>query len=464
MSFTIAIIGRPNVGKSTLFNRLVGQKLALVDDQPGVTRDRREGAGKLGDLEFTLIDTAGLDEGPKGSLTARMQEQTEAAIAAADALMFVIDARMGLTPNDRSFADFARRANKPVVLVANKSEGKHGEAGAMESYALGLGDPVPISAEHGEGLSDLYDALRVLMPEPVEDDEEDDPHSFENVDGEDESLSTRPIRVAVLGRPNAGKSTLINRLLGEERLLTSPEAGTTRDSIAVDVTWKGREFRVFDTAGLRRRSRIEDKLEKLSVSDALRAVRFAEVVVLMMDAQNRFEEQDLRLADLIEREGRAIVIAVNKWDLMERAPNQIAKLREDADHWLPQLKGMPVVAVSGMMGEGIDRLMSAIEEAYAVWNRRTSTAQLNRWFEQAVQNNPPPAVSGRRLKLNYITQSKARPPSFVVFCSRADAVPESYLRYLVNSMRSTFDLPGTPMRITLREKENPFAHKRKRKS
>lgn len=465
MSFTIAIIGRPNVGKSTLFNRLVGQKLALVDDQPGVTRDRREGAGKLGDLEFTLIDTAGLDEGPKGSLTARMQEQTEAAIASADALLFVIDARMGLTPNDRAFADFARRANKPVVLVANKSEGKHGEAGAMESYALGLGDPVPISAEHGEGLSDLYDALRVLMPEPPEDDaDEDDPHAFENVDGEDESLSTRPIRVAVLGRPNAGKSTMINRLLGEERLLTSPEAGTTRDSIAVDVTWKGREFRVFDTAGLRRRSRIEDKLEKLSVSDALRAVRFAEVVVLMMDAQSRFEEQDLRLADLIEREGRAIVIAVNKWDLMERAPNQIARLREDADHWLPQMRGVPVVAVSGMMGEGIDRLMSAIEDAYAVWNRRTSTAQLNRWFEQAVQTNPPPAVSGRRLKLNYITQSKARPPSFVVFCSRADAVPESYLRYLINSMRVAFDLPGTPMRITLREKDNPFAHKRKRKS
>ncbi|MGL4264258.1 MAG: ribosome biogenesis GTPase Der, partial [Afipia sp.] len=406
MSFTIAIIGRPNVGKSTLFNRLVGQKLALVDDQPGVTRDRREGDGRLGDLEFTLIDTAGLDEGPKGSLTARMQEQTEAAIAAADALMFVIDARAGLTPNDRAFADFARRANKPVVLVANKSEGKHGEAGAMESYALGLGDPIPISAEHGEGLSDLYDALRVLMPEPVErDDEDDDPDSFENVDGEDESLSTRPIRVAVLGRPNAGKSTLINHLLGEERLLTSPEAGTTRDSIAVDVTWKGREFRVFDTAGLRRRSRIEDKLEKLSVSDALRAVRFAEVVVLMMDAQNKFEEQDLRLADLIEREGRALVIAVNKWDLMERAPNQIARLREDADHWLPQVKGMPVVAVSGMMGEGIDRLMSAIEDAYGVWNRRIPTASLNRWFEQAIQTNPPPAVSGRRLKLNYITQA-----------------------------------------------------------
>ena len=465
MSFAIAIIGRPNVGKSTLFNRLVGQKLALVDDQPGVTRDRREGDGRLGDLEFTLIDTAGLDEGPKGSLTARMQEQTEAAIAAADALMFVIDARAGLTPTDRAFADFARRANKPVVLVANKSEGKHGEAGAMESYALGLGDPIPISAEHGEGLSDLYDALRVLMPEPVErDDEEDDPESFENVDGEDENLSTRPIRVAVLGRPNAGKSTLINRLLGEERLLTSPEAGTTRDSIAVDVMWKGREFRVFDTAGLRRRSRIEDKLEKLSVSDALRAVRFAEVVVLMMDAQKKFEEQDLRLADLIEREGRAIVIAVNKWDLMERAPSQIARLREDADHLLPQVKGMPVVAVSGMMGEGIDRLMSAIEDAYGVWNRRISTASLNRWFEQAVQNNPPPAVSGRRLKLNYITQAKARPPSFVLFCSRADAIPRSYLRYLINSLRETFDLPGTPIRITLREKANPFAHKRKRPS
>ncbi len=464
MSFTIAIIGRPNVGKSTLFNRLVGQKLALVDDQPGVTRDRREGDGRLGDLEFTLIDTAGLDEGPKGSLTARMQEQTEAAIAAADALMFVIDARAGLTPTDRAFADFARRANKPVALVANKSEGKHGEAGAMESYALGLGDPIPISAEHGEGLSDLYDALRVLMPEPVERDDEDDPEAFENVDGEDENLSTRPIRVAVLGRPNAGKSTLINRLLGEERLLTSPEAGTTRDSIAVDVMWKGREFRVFDTAGLRRRSRIEDKLEKLSVSDALRAVRFAEVVVLMMDAQNKFEEQDLRLADLIEREGRSIVIAVNKWDLMDRAPNQIARLREDADHLLPQVKGMPVVAVSGMMGEGIDRLMSAIEDAYGVWNRRISTASLNRWFEQAVQNNPPPAVSGRRLKLNYITQAKARPPSFVMFCSRADAIPESYLRYLMNSMRGAFDLPGTPIRITLREKDNPFAHKAKRKS
>ncbi|GAA3854450.1 ribosome biogenesis GTPase Der [[Pseudomonas] carboxydohydrogena] len=458
MSFTIAIIGRPNVGKSTLFNRLVGQKLALVDDQPGVTRDRREGLGRLGDLEFTIIDTAGLDSGPRGSLTARMQEQTETAIAAADALMFVIDARAGLTPNDRAFADFARRANKPALLLANKSEGKQGEAGIAESYALGLGDPIGISAEHGEGMGDLYDALRELMPEPIEDEDEGD------ADEDNADDPTRPIRVAVLGRPNAGKSTLINHLLGEERLLTSPEAGTTRDSIAVDVEWKGRRLRVFDTAGLRRRSRIDDKLEKLSVSDALRAVRFAEVVVLVMDAQNRFEEQDLRLADLVEREGRALVLAVNKWDLVERAPSAIGKLRETADHLLPQVRGAPVVAISGLMGEGIDRLIGAIEKAYATWNKRIPTSALNRWFEQATRNNPPPAVSGRRLKLNYVTQTKARPPSFVVFCSRADAVPQSYLRYLTNTLREAFDLPGTPVRITLREKANPFAHKAKRKS
>jgi GTP-binding protein len=454
MPFTIAIIGRPNVGKSTLFNRLVGQKLALVDDMPGVTRDRREGEARLYDLEFTIIDTAGLDEGPKGSLTARMQEQTETAIALADALFFVIDARIGLTPADRAFADFARRANKPVLLLANKSEGKHGELGAMESYALGLGDPIQVSAEHGEGMGELYDALSQLVP-PAEDEDEEHEET-------DEERATRPIRVAIVGRPNAGKSTLINHLLGEERLLTSPEAGTTRDSIAVEIEWKGRGFRVFDTAGLRRRSRIDEKLEKLSVADALRAVRFAEVVVLMMDAQNRFEEQDLRIADLIEREGRALVIAVNKWDLMEAQPGQISMLRRDADHWLPQVAGAPIVAVSGLMGEGIDRLMQAIVGSYAVWNRRVPTAALNRWFEQAIANNPPPAVSGRRLKLNYITQTKARPPSFVLFCSRADAIPQSYLRYLTNSMRETFELPGTPVRITLREKANPFAHKRKR--
>ncbi|WP_298363901.1 ribosome biogenesis GTPase Der [uncultured Bradyrhizobium sp.] len=460
MSFTIAIIGRPNVGKSTLFNRLVGQKLALVDDEPGVTRDRREGQARLYDLDFTIIDTAGLDEGAKGSLTARMQEQTETAIELADALMFVIDARVGLTPTDRAFADFARKANKPVVLVANKAEGKHGEIGAMESYALGLGDPVQISAEHGEGMGDLHEALSALVPATSEEDDEVE----DDEDISEEEAAQRPIRVAIVGRPNAGKSTLINHLLGEERLLTSPEAGTTRDSIAVEITWQGRQFRVFDTAGLRRRSRIEEKLEKLSVADALRAVRFAEVVVMMMDSQNKFEEQDLRIADLIEREGRAIVLAVNKWDLVERKPNQISQLRTDADHWLPQVKGAPIVAVSGLMGEGIDRLMMAIQEAYAVWNRRLPTAALNRWFEQAIQASPPPAVSGRRLKLNYITQVKARPPSFVLFCSRADAIPRSYLRYLTNSLRETFDLPGTPIRITLREKANPFAYKRKRPS
>jgi len=457
MSFTIAIIGRPNVGKSTLFNRLVGQKLALVDDEPGVTRDRREGEAKLGDLEFTVIDTAGLDEGARGSLTARMQEQTETAIKLADALMFVVDARAGLTPTDRAFADFARRADKPVLLLANKSEGRQGDAGAMEAYALGLGDPIQVSAEHGEGMGDLYDALRALMPEPPEEDEAPE-------DDAEEDSETRPIRVAIVGRPNAGKSTLINHLVGEERLLTSPEAGTTRDSIAVEIHWKGRDFRVFDTAGLRRRSRIEEKLEKLSVADALRAVRFAEVVVMMMDAQNRFEEQDLRISDLVEREGRALVIAVNKWDLMTGKPGQISALRADADHWLPQVAGVPVVAVSGLMGEGIDRLMQAIIDAYAIWNRRVPTSALNRWFEQAIAANPPPAVSGRRLKLNYITQTKARPPSFVLFCSRADAIPQSYLRYLTNSLREAFDLPGTPVRITLREKANPFAHKRKRLS
>src|SRR6201985_737446 len=356
MSFTIAIIGRPNVGKSTLFNRLVGQKLALGDDEPGVTRDRREGEARLGDLEFTIIDTAGLDEGAKGSLTARMQEQTETAIKLADALMFVVDARAGLTPTDRAFADFARRADKPVLLVANKSEGKHGDAGAMEAYALGLGDPIQISAEHGVGMGELYDALRALMGEPPEEEEAAD-------DEEEEDSATRPIRVAIVGRPNAGKSTLINHLVGEGRLLTSSEAGTTRDSIAVEIDWQGRGFRVFDTAGLRRRSRIEEKLEKLSVADALRAVRFAEVVVLMMDAQNRCEEQDLRIADLIEREGRAIVLAVNKWDLMERQPNQISALRTDVDHWLPQVKGAPIVAGSRLMGEGLDRLMIASDDA-----------------------------------------------------------------------------------------------------
>jgi GTP-binding protein len=454
MAFTIALIGRPNVGKSTLFNRLVGRKLALVDDAPGVTRDRREGRARLGDLDFTVIDTAGLDQGAKGSLTARMREQTEMAISGADALVFMVDARAGLIPQDRVFADLVRKSGKPIVVVANKGEGRQGEAGAAEAFALGLGEPVLMSAEHGDGIGDLYHALRALAPaiDEIDADDED----------EAEAAAPHPIRVAVVGRPNAGKSTLINRLLGQERLLTSPEAGTTRDAIAVDIDFQGNHFRLFDTAGLRRRSRIEEKLEKLSVADALRAIRFAEVVVVLMDAQKKFEEQDLRIVDLVEREGRALVLAISKWDLAERKAGAITSFRQEADHLLPQVRGAPLVAVSGYTGDGVDRLMQAVQEAYEVWNRRVSTSALNRWFEQAIATNPPPAVSGRRLKLNYVTQPKARPPSFVIFCSRADAVPESYKRYLVNSLREEFDLPGVPVRITLREKSNPFAHKRKK--
>ncbi len=453
MSFTLAIVGRPNVGKSTLFNRLVGKRLARVDDRPGVTRDRREGDARLGDLAFRIVDTAGFDEAAPDSLTGRMMAQTSVAIEGADAILFLIDVRTGLTPIDRAFADLVRRSGKPVIVVANKSEGRAG-AGAAEAYALGLGDPIPISAEHGEGLSDLYDAIREALPDqtavPAPDDE----------DESEENIANRPIRVAVVGRPNAGKSTLINRLLGEERLLTGPEAGITRDAIAVELTWKGRAFRLYDTAGMRRRARIEEKLEKLSVADALNAIRFAEVVVVLMDAGRPFEEQDLRIADLVQREGRALVIGMNKWDLMEKG--RASKLRQEADHWLPQVKGVPIAAVSGLTGDGLDRLMQAVVDSYAVWNRRVATNPLNRWFTEAVASHPPPAVSGRRLKMNYITQVKARPPSFVLFCSRADAIPESYLRYLVHGLRDAFDLPGTPIRITLREKENPFAGRKKR--
>jgi GTPase len=461
MSFTVAIVGRPNVGKSTLFNRLVGKRLALVDDLPGVTRDRREGRARLGDLAFTAIDTAGLAEAAPESLTGRMQEQTEAAISTADAVLFLIDARAGTTPADRAFADLVRKSGKPAILIANKSEGSAGEAGVLEAYELGLGEPIAISAEHGEGLADLYAGLRAALPDataPAAEAERRDAGS----DIEQNTAERRPIRIAVVGRPNCGKSTLVNRLLGEERLLTGPEAGITRDAIAVDLTWQDRPFRVHDTAGLRRRARVEEKLEKLSVADALNAVRFAEVVVLLMDAQKPFEEQDLRIADLIEREGRALVIAMNKWDLIEPRPSTIKKLREETDHWLPQVKGVPVVAVSGLTGAGLDRLMQAVVDAHTLWNRRVGTSALNRWIAEAVASHPPPAVSGRRIRLDYITQPKSRPPTFVLFTSRADALPDAYRRYLVNSLRETFDLAGTPIRLTLREKKNPYAKRGKR--
>jgi GTP-binding protein len=462
MRFSVAIVGRANVGKSTLFNRLIGKRRALVDDQPGVTRDRRMGEAKLGDLEFTAIDTAGIEEAAADTLTARMRAQTETAIADADAVFFVIDARAGIMPSDRVIAQLVRRSGKPAILIANKNEGLQGKAGVYEAYALGLGDPVSLSAEHADGFADLYDALCTALPQQTAKAEVDEPDP-DAEEGAEAAESARPIRVAVVGRPNAGKSTLVNRLLGEERLLTGPEAGITRDAIGVELHWQGQEFLMYDTAGLRRRSRIDDKVEKLSAADALEAIRFADVVIVLMDAELAFEEQDLRIADLVEREGRALVIGINKWDIKEREGGSIGRMRAEAERKLQQVKGVPVVAVSGITGDGVDRLMRAVVEAHGVWNRRVSTNPLNRWLEGAIQAHPPPAVSGRRLKLNYITQTKARPPTFVLFCTRADAVPDAYLRYLSNGLRETFDLPGVPIRITLREKANPFAGRAKKK-
>ena len=454
MSFTIAIVGRPNVGKSTLFNRLVGRRLALVDDLPGVTRDRREGDARLGDLEFKAIDTAGLEDAERESLSARMQAQTAAAVTQADAVLFVVDARASVTPSDRAFADVVRKSGKPAIVVANKSEGRAGAEGAFDAYTLGLGDPVPVSAEHGEGLADLYDALRAALPEATAEPEDED--AIVAARGE------QPIRIAIVGRPNTGKSTLINHLLGEERLLTGPEAGITRDAIAVDLTWNGKPFRIHDTAGLRRRSRIDEKLEKLSVADTLNAIRFAEVVIVLIDAQAPFEEQDTRIADLVEREGRAIVVAINKWDTVEAEPGALSRLRASVDRMLPQIKGVPVAVLSAKTGDGLDKLMAAVMKSYAVWNRRLPTAALNRFLQDAISTNPPPAISGRRFRLDYITQPKSRPPTFVLFCARAEALPETYRRYLINGLRENFDLPGTPIRLALRAKANPYAKKRRR--
>ncbi len=447
MTPLVAIVGRPNVGKSTLFNRLVGKKLALVDDRPGVTRDRREGEATLGDLSFRVVDTAGLEEASDESLLGRMRAQTEAAIADADVILFVIDARAGILPADRPFAELVRRSGRPVILVANKAEGGAGMAGAYEAFSLGLGEPIPLSAEHGEGMADLFEALMPHFPDPDE-------------EVEDENDPSKPLQVAIVGRPNAGKSTLINRMLGEERLLTGPEAGITRDSISIDWDWRGRAIKLFDTAGLRKRARVEDKLEKLSVADALRAVRFAEIVIILLDATIPFEKQDLSIVDLVEQEGRALVIGVNKWDLVADQPGLLKELREKAARLLPQVRGAPVVPLSGLSGQGIDPLMRAVVEVYDTWNRRISTAKLNQWLADAISANPPPAVSGRRIKIRYMTQVKARPPHFAVFGNQLDALPKSYSRYLVNNLREAFELPGVPIRLSLRTGKNPFDKER----
>ena len=475
MTFTVAIIGRPNVGKSTLFNRLVGKKLALVDDTPGVTRDRRPGDAKLVDLKFRIIDTAGLEESSPDSLQGRMWAQTEAAIDEADLSLFVVDAKAGLTPADQTLGEMLRRRGKPVVVVANKSEARGSEGGFYDAFTLGLGEPCPISAEHGQGMLDLRDAIVAALGEerafpPAEDVAETNvdirPVAGEGTEDEEVEPAyddTKPLRVAIVGRPNAVKSTLINRFLGEDRLLTGPEAGITRDSISVEWDWRGRTIKMFDTAGMRRKAKVQEKLEKLSVADALRAIRFAETVVIVFDATVPFEKQDLQIVDLVLREGRAAVLAFNKWDLVENWQALLVDLREKTERLLPQARGIRAVPISGHTGYGLDRLMQAIIETDKVWNRRISTARLNRWLETQQVQHPPPAVSGRRLKLKYMTQVKARPPGFMISCTRPEAVPESYTRYLINGLRNDFDLPGVPIRVHFRASENPFESKARKR-
>ncbi|MBO0346157.1 ribosome biogenesis GTPase Der [Roseibium limicola] len=476
MGAKVAIIGRPNVGKSTLFNRLVGKRLALVDDTPGVTRDRRPGEARLGDLKFTIVDTAGLEDADDASLEGRMRRQTEEAIAEADVVLFVIDARAGVTPLDAHFASVARKTTTPVVLLANKAEGRAGMPGLYESYSLGLGDPIAFSAEHGEGLADLYDALKPHV-DRVSDEEElelakaDEARTGIELDEDGELLEEeepvgtkeRPLRVAIVGRPNAGKSTLINTLLGEDRMLTGPEAGITRDSISVDWQWREHHIKLFDTAGIRRKARVQEKLEKLSVADALRAIKFAEVVIITLDALVSFEKQDLQIIDLIGREGRALVIAVNKWDLVEDREAAWAKIRDANERYFNQVRGVQICTLSGIQGQGIDRMMESVFTAYEAWNSRVSTSRLNRWLERATASHAPPAVAGRRVRLRYMTQPKTRPPHFIAFCSRPEQLPESYTRYLVNNLRETFNIHGTPIRLSYRKGENPYAVKKKRK-
>ena len=468
MSFKLAIVGRPNVGKSTLFNRLVGRKLALVDNQPGVTRDLREGAARLGHLNFTVIDTAGLEEVTDESLQGRMRRLTERAVDMADACLFMIDARIGVTPTDEVFADILRKRNAHVFLVANKGEGRAADGGVIEAYSLGLGEPLRMSTEHGEGMGELAVMLAPLIDVAAEKHEEEPSIDVDLVEGETDveyRLPTvkKPLQVAVIGRPNAGKSTLINKILGEERLLTGPEAGITRDAISLKLDWDGVPTRIFDTAGMRKKAKVQEKLEKLSVSDGLRAVKFAEVVVVLLDVDSPFEQQDLRIADLAEREGRAVVVAVNKWDLEPDKQAKLRSLREAFERLLPQLRGAPLITVSAKTGRGLDRLQEAVMRAHEVWNRRINTSHLNRWLSGMVEAHPPPAPGGRRIKLRYITQAKTRPPGFVVMCSYPDKIAESYSRYLVNGLREDFDMPGTPIRLWMRGQgdQNPYKDKKK---
>ncbi|MEH3103400.1 MAG: ribosome biogenesis GTPase Der [Sphingomonas phyllosphaerae] len=447
---TVAIVGRPNVGKSTLFNRLVGKKLALVDDRPGVTRDRREGDAHLLGLDFRVIDTAGYEDEDPNSLPGRMRQQTQAAVDAADVALFVIDSRAGVVPLDEEIARWLRGSDTPIVLMANKAEGRAGDGGFYEAMALGFGDPVAFSAEHGEGIVELFEALLPhldpLQPEP------EAPIDIESPDA--------PLKLAIVGRPNAGKSTLVNRMLGEDRMITGPEAGITRDSIAIDWTWEGpdgpRQVRLIDTAGMRKRAKVQDKLEKLSVADALHAVDFAEVVVLLLDATLGLESQDLRIADRVLEEGRALVIALNKWDVAENASSLFNGVKKALDEGLAQVKGVPLLAVSAATGKGIDQLIAAAFETREAWSRRVGTGELNRWFERAIEANPPPAPGGKRIKLRYLTQAKTRPPGFVLFGTRVDELPTSYQRYLVNGIRRDLGFGAVPVRLMLRAPKNPF--------